>query len=418
VVEAACRHKDKSPPTTEVAASRSRYLPRPKNQWPVPQHVKQCWNNRERHRLGVENQNWWVWSWPVGLPSQKTRRPYTCGSWRCAGKCATHAAHVLFARLHEAVSRPQYSPDGWVFAVLTLDRLGTRGGQEWPDAREAYRALGSMGEKLLKRWRRLCEAHGWESFGSRWAVVVESHRSGWPHANVMLYAPELARELEAESQSRAEAGFAGRELSVLAHQDEVLGAGVRGELGAHAVACGWGIESTVERCRSTEALAGYMVKLARVPDGTMGELAKLTQLPHSAPFRFRRLRSGKGFLPPVKAANPAYTGALVKRIRGRDDGLVWPEVPKPKGGWTPERQSVVDAVLELETRCLQWEEMSAWTRIRGRPRRDSPVGPVSLWLGKVLQRATAPPPVTTWDECAAQVHRLHLQKLADSACCA
>lgn len=406
------RYKDKSPDAKQPATSATN----PKRgsvslNWPVPQHVRQCHNRRKAEGRTIEEQDWWIWSWRRDNPEAKTRRPYTCGSWRCGGACATHAAHVLFTRLDEATSRPEYSPTGWVFAVLTLDRFGTRGGKAWSSLREAYRTLGHMAEKTLKRWRRLCARRGWETFGSDWAMVVEAHRSGWPHVNLLLYCPELADLLASETRDRELAGFMGRERVVFAHPWEPLGKGVRGELGRHAVAAGWGIESTAERADSVEALSGYLVKLSRKPDETLGELAKLTQLPLGAPFRFRRLRSGKGFLPKAKT-NPNYTGALVKRVTdqfGCRDAIV----PVPKAGHAPERAATIALVERLELFVLAQEDRAAWARHHGRPVSCIAVPPVSLWLGEVLQREAGPPgakraDVATWDEFRAAAYQLSL----------
>lgn len=406
------RYKDKSPDAKHTATSATSPKRGTAGQsWPQPKHVRECSNRRVDEGRPVEEQNWWIWSWRVDAPEAKTRRPYTCGSWRCGGACASHAAHVLFARLDEATSREEYRPSGWVFAVLTLDRLGTRGGKPWSSLREAYRELGHMAEKTLKRWRRLCERRGWGAFASDWAMVVEAHRSGWPHVNLLLYCPELADLLASETRDRELVGAIGRERVVFAHQWEPLGKGIRGELGRHAVAAGWGIESTAERADSVEALSGYLVKLSRKPDETLGEIAKLTQLPLGAPFRFRRLRSGKGFLP-KKRANPNYTGALVKRVVdqfGHRDAIV----PVPKSGHAPGRAEIISLVEKLELFVLAEEDRAAWARHHGRPVQCVAVPPVSLWLGEVLQRQAGPPggiqaPVATWDEFRAAAYQLSL----------
>ena len=44
-------------------------------------------------------------------------------------------------------------------------------------------------------------------------------------------------------------------------------------------------------------------------DDLVAEVVKLSQLPVNAPWRFRRVRSSKGFLPPVEKAG-LYTGQL------------------------------------------------------------------------------------------------------------
>lgn len=54
------------------------------------------------------------------------------------------------------------------------------------------------------------------------------------------------------------------------------------------------------------------MKLSGEAGELQGELAKMTQLPTTAPIRFRRVRAGKNFLPP-RRKNPLYTGTLLRR---------------------------------------------------------------------------------------------------------
>jgi hypothetical protein len=98
----------------------------------------------------------------------------------------------------------------------------------------------------------------------------------------------------------------------------------------HLLAVGFGRRSWIERAESTGEAIGYITKVAghheqsvrrmgkRVAR-TTGEIVKLTQLPMNAPSRFRRLRAGKGFLPP-RRKNPAVTGTLLRRTFDRHDG--------------------------------------------------------------------------------------------------
>jgi hypothetical protein len=223
------------------------------------------------------------------------RVPYRCQSWRCPW-CARHEAAVTFARLKEATARGEYEPTGWVFMVLTLDREGYYSGTRWPDVDVAFRELGKLSEKFRRRLERWSDAKGWKFHRSAWAAVVEAHRSGWPHVNVLVYHPELAALLRAESEA-------------LDGRAKVL---VRGEFSALVQASGWGRESTADAARSLDAIAGYVSKLCGLSDACAGEVAKITQAPLRAPVRFRRLRSGKGFLPP-RRKNPNVTGTLVRR---------------------------------------------------------------------------------------------------------
>ena len=221
--------------------------------------------------------------------------------WKRCPVCCRHEAAVTFARIKQATDRPEYSPDGWVFCVLTLDRDGYYSGRPWLDVNQAYRSLGQMSERLLKRLRR-----EWSEPLRAWIAVVEAHRSGWPHVNMMLYAPALATELRRNRTLKLEAGATERESELIS-----------GALLEHAQAVGWGPQSTASAARDKDAVAAYGVKLAGMHDASVGEVAKITQAPTMAPARFRRLRSAKGFLPP-RRTDPNITGTLVRRRRAAE----------------------------------------------------------------------------------------------------
>ena len=306
----------------------------PSAQWSTrnvfPRHVRACQHSPDSF------ERWFLWTWPKDRQATQTRVPYSCGSWRCP-VCCRHEAAVTFARIKQATSRPEYSPDGWVFLVLTLDRDGYYSGRPWPDVTGAYRALSKMTDNLLHRLRR---AYNGEPHRS-WVGVVEAHRSGWPHMNLMLYAPELARDLAEQTQRRLDAGSTAREAKLLG--STVL---------KHATEVGWGTQSTAEVAHSTDALAGYIVKLAGQHDRSMGELAKVTQAPLAAPARFRRLRSGKGFLPPRKR-NENVTGVMVRRRRSMQGDWEVPPVNPPKDA---AQADAVHAAVRAELALIEEEE--------------------------------------------------------------
>lgn len=266
----------------------------------LPKHVSHC--------FGRGGRGWWVYTWKKATPDVKRRAPYNCSSWRCTA-CRRHEASVTFARIKQACE--PFESSGWVYLVLTIDRNGTYSRKPWRDADEAYRALSRMSRIFLKRLRRWQSKRGHRVTRNEWIGVVEAHRSGWPHMNLMVFAPELAAELESERKAL--------EL-VTSHREAVL---LRGELLTMATASEdgltmFGAQSTAERCRGDrDTLAGYFVKLAGLADQSAGEIAKLTQLPLNAPERFRRLRSGKGFLPP-RHRDESVTGTLIRRGRGND----------------------------------------------------------------------------------------------------
>lgn len=294
----------------------------------IPRHVSACQHSPE-HR-----ERWFVWTWNRSTPQQQTRVPYSCNSWRCE-VCRRHEAAVTFARIKEATS--PLGVNGWCFLVLTLDRDGYFSGKPWADVNEAYRALSKMTTATL---RKIGATWGPESrlvgkkrqrvvrrLGKRWVAVVEAHRSGWPHVNLLVWCPELAELLRNEHAQRLEdpevadavalardAWRRGEPVPAVVRERARRSCTLGGDLLNLATECGWGVQSTAEAARSSEAVAGYVVKLAGQHDAAAGELAKITQAPLNAPERFRRLRSGKGFLPP-RRTDPNVTGCLVRRRR-------------------------------------------------------------------------------------------------------
>lgn len=301
-------------------------------------HVRACAHQRGRFGL-----RWAVHTWKRDNPDgAKLRVPYTCDSWRCPG-CRRHEAAVTFARIRDAFE-PLAVRD-CVFLVLTLDRRGTFTGAPWKDATEAYKAIGGMMRRFLKRLRRRLPSS--ERWGSQWVATVECHKSGWPHVNIVLHCPPLARQLE--SMGPAHKATKGRP-----HGRWDL----RGWLRAQAVECGWGPVGTAEPARSRDALAGYITKVAGRADQAWAEVAKLTQLPQNAPERFRRLRSGRRFLPP-RNNNPEVTGCLVRTTRAREGDWEVRACNAPRGA-----DETVSAVMRAEQSVIESQE-AAWSE--GRP---------------------------------------------------
>lgn len=294
----------------------------------VPKYVRKCprsaWTEYAPYHLLL---------WPRGKPGDATVVEATCRSWRCEGECRRHQASVTYARILEALE-PHRSSDV-VFAVLTLDRDGTYSGEKWADTDTAYRELGRLSRNLLKRLNRLFDG----DVQSRWVGVVEQHRTGWPHANLIIVCPRLASMLRAARaevyrRTRNPTDWCRRHMHEGKPADEKCAgcaarlrelALVRGELLAHVVGAGWGPQSTMEVARNRGAVANYIVKTAGLQDEPAtpesrakgaritGEVAKLSQIPMAAPKGFRRMRSGVGFLPPRRKRDE-YTGAML------DDG--------------------------------------------------------------------------------------------------
>lgn len=303
----------------------------------LPKHVTKC--------AGTGGKEWFIYTWDPKNPGLVTRVPYMCGSWRCP-VCRRHEGAMCFARVRAAFQGdadrdvegiPDFDPQRVAFCVLTIDRDGYYSGQPWKDEREAYASLSLMQRKLMKRVNRKCQKEGWEPVGSRWVSTVEAHKSGWPHLQLMMYVPE-----EWAEEMRNDEG-----LTML-----------QGWFAEAATAVGWGRRGTVDVARSMDSVAGYLTKTAGAHEASVGEVAKLTQLPLNAPSRFRRLRSGKGFLPP--RCKGKKTGTLVRR-RYCEDGT--PQVE-------PLHEIKNETARELAEQCCYKEEQiwrkevdgSAWVK--------------------------------------------------------
>lgn len=343
-----------------------------------------------KHVLLCESGQGAIYTWTRDKADRITRRPYRCLSWRHAGPCARREASVTFARIKEACERPQFKADGWVFFVLTLDRAGFYSRDAWTDVQRAFRELSRMSRNFMARLNRWCEREGWTPPGRNWVSTVEVHRSGWPHVNVTLYCPELAEALEQARRETLSKGLrrmglpATAELVALsrAKRREALGeltaeqrAAVE-ELERRAILLEnlvtgtareralldaatrpmrsrggrqsrlWGRQSTAERVADRDALAGYIVKLAGEMDAAAGELAKLTQVPTNAFEKFRRLRSGKGFLPP-RRKNPDITGTMMRRELDPQRSA-YGALPLHKCGSDPQYAALVELCARIE----------------------------------------------------------------------
>lgn len=338
----------------------------------LPRHVQACQHSPRRE------QRWFIYTWKPENPDKKTRIPYSCNSWRC-DVCARHESHVTFARIQAAFK--DCRAEDLVFFVLTIDRDGTQaGGLGWRDSTAAYRELSRCNERFFKRIRRWMKAEGWNAFGSKWVAVVEQHASGWPHINLVVHSPELAEFLRKDRADRALINMTGRDAILL-----------EGELLRHAMDAEWGRQSTAEAVESKDQIAGYITKCVGRADTIWGEVAKKSQNPLAAPVRFRRLRSGKGFLPPRKKSDA--TGCLVKRRREDSGDWIIEKVNPPK---EPRANAAAQNVINLERRLIcdevMQEKANRALREFGLP--PTPPAPVIVFIGdrhKPPDRDALPP---------------------------
>ena len=263
-------------------------------------YIRCCAHNDRRP------QSYWVYTWEAADPSKRIRSPYRCGSWRCPYGCRMFAGHLLYSRIVESFEG--FDPNELVMIVLTLPSLdhakAKAGVRELADL---YRDLLVRKERFWSRMKRLHAKRGWDWIGSQYVAVLEQHKSGVPHVNLLVRSPQWAHALRS-----------GKPKEWLFDP----------ELQAHAEATGWGWRCTAEPVREKgfNKLAGYIVKLAGRSDAMHGELAKECQLPLQAPRHFRRLRAGKRFLVP-RRRKEGWTGTIVRRKWTEDgDELVLPLV--------------------------------------------------------------------------------------------
>lgn len=92
------------------------------------------------------------------------------------------------------------------------------------------------------------------------------------------------------------------------------------------VACGFGFNAYAGLARSKEKLASYFMKIAGDVEGTAGEVAKTSQVPMDSAHGFRRLRSGRGFLPPRMKSEK--TGCIVAHVGPRGH-RTWRPMSRP-----------------------------------------------------------------------------------------
>lgn len=365
------RHEAAKNRAKSIRSDLAKFRATPSDQ--LPFHVRHC------HETGCRE--WWIHVVKKNaLKGAVTRVPYRCNSWRCP-VCRHHEAHVMFARIAKASE--VLDPTGWCFFVLTLDRNGTYSGEKrWENAQEAYRDLSRLRGRFFANLRRFQKKMGWAPVRGQWVSTTEAHRAktgGWPHLNVMVWSPALAEFLRSERAERERQGISGREAIVVTC--ELLDALER---------AGFGVMSTAEAARDAAAVAGYITKIAGKADQTTGEITKLTQLPLNMPFRFRRLASGVGFLPP-RAKNPDVTGSLVRRQRqgigGGIDVLPIFRLTKPDLIAISERACALEerifmAELEAMVRCSKLYKKHGIDAIS--------IPPITHWLGTV-RLAQGPP---------------------------
>jgi len=239
------------------------------NKWPQSSKVPR---NAPKYIHACDMGAWTIATYNRSNPSQKTLFPYKCRSWRHVGDCRKWKGAQDYTRIREGI---ESHPGGYTYLVLTLDQ------KRWSNVFTAYRGLMHCWARLRKRlYREFGEFH--------YVTVMEQHRNGWPHVNILVQNDKLAALCAGEGWKSVR----------------------RKWLEPHAKASGFGMRTWIEGMRDKDAMAGYFVKLS---NQLTAEITKPSQIPVNAPKNFRRIRASKGFLPPPLAQrdkDPEITGGL------------------------------------------------------------------------------------------------------------
>lgn len=312
----------------------------PAGKWGAKPHPNSPRSVHECHR----SQNVVV-TWRKSQPDDVRITPHRCRNWRHAGPCARWRASQDYARMREAFAK--HDRAHMVYFVLTLDPSAWDGdGWQGPaTSRKAGAvrdrdAISAAYKALVQCWtefrRQLSRRYTWtDPEGGihrpdiKYVSTVESHRSGWPHINVVMVCQDIADEVRALAD--------GRDLDVWSRHAK--GREVARRLfSLELERSGFGPIAFAELAEPTasdggDRLAAYLLKLS-ASDGEawdgestrglvdsiegrqVAEIAKLSQVPYVAPKGFRRLRSSPKFLPPAHKGDGEWTGGLYRRQTG------------------------------------------------------------------------------------------------------
>jgi hypothetical protein len=318
----------------------------------IPPHVRHC---------GV---------WRIALVStgQVATTPYRCESWRCPD-CRRYVAAQLFARVSAAFELLDLAD--CALAVFTFD-----GHRELSlDWEATYRRIKGVDQAFMRRFRSWLTVRGM-SLGKHWVKTIESHADGVPHVNCLMYVPGLGRYLAEQRAERAEWLACGGTCGDCSGCRALHRA--PDDLVPELVDSGYGPVATLESVRSIDAAAAYVTKTAGAFDAVAGEVVKASQLPMHAPVRMRRVRSGKGFLPPKDSRTGAGVGMLCLTSQTSDGS---PHVRIAGYGlFAPEKRELAESAVrplildyhELRLRGSQVPPVVSFDRVRDQWLSDEP----------------------------------------------
>lgn len=295
-------------------------------------------------------------TWPRSNPQDRKYQPANCNSWRHRGPCQDHRFIVDRDRIASALHR--YDPEDLCYLVLTFDPKEwdakgfrpSRALDPYRRARANDAQITRMFEGLYSCWREFWRGKRIGSTNEHTGVrdqldcngyvaTAEVQRRGWPHINVILVAPGLARRVREETDEVRRRMTTWKRYPDWNPRERrsMLLATVARNVFPTLRSCGFG-RASVEAVRDSTRLAAYVAKLAmheplaederqRSDDGVVisAEFAKVSQVPYRAPPNFRRLRSSRGFLDPLPGGDGTRSGCIVSKRGGLVAGVDYPE---------------------------------------------------------------------------------------------
>lgn len=285
-----------------------------------------------RYIQACHSQSWSFAHWSKTNEAEPVKwQPMRCCSWRHEGPCQRFRAAQDYARIARALEG--HNREHVVYLVLTLDPSAWTGdgwlgfnGETPPRRMEAkgdYGAIAAAYDALGDRWTIFANAVR-RRFGKfHYVSTVESHKNGWPHLNAIIVSEELSNfaKVAALNLEGWDKNAKGRKVA-----QKVFGTMLE-SAGFGPIAF---LEPADRKKKDGDQLAGYIAKLAGsastpwdgqgkgLLDGqevssldgqAIAEVVKYSQTPTRAPKNFRRIRSSKGFLPPIEK-DPDRTGGI------------------------------------------------------------------------------------------------------------
>jgi hypothetical protein len=222
--------------------------------------------NKPRYVKACENEHW-----TLSLTNKKTGEtwltPYKCKSWRHSGPCSRAKGAQDFVRIKKAMVG---LGENWIYMVLTFKQSISL----FKSYKNIVRCWNKFRCRLVRKFGKF-----------QYITLIEQHKSGYPHVNVLIYSEFLSSLAEGDGWQKLRKSWFDR----------------------HVQESGFGWKYWLEPVRSRDKISSYFVKLV----GQMAsEFTKPSQNPISAPKNFRRLRASEGLLEKI-FKNEDITGELL-----------------------------------------------------------------------------------------------------------